>query len=183
MNEGGRLSNPGSRPPSFAFLEPARNAVAGRAGALRFERAAGLGIRLKWERSVLWVILGGLVFVLAGGWAAYQGWRLNRTGERVPGTVVDLHWRHSTGSHRNRRICYPVVEFWTAEGRLVRAKTRVGGSSSPEKGAQVQVLYDPAKPEEVVIDTASGRANWLPLVAVVVGLGLIVWVIMHPGKF
>lgn len=74
----------------------------------------------------MWVFVGGLAFVAAGGLGMYQSWRLNRTGKRVPGIVVDLHWR-SAGKDGGQ-VCYPVVEFRTVDGPVIRAETRVGGS-------------------------------------------------------
>ncbi|WP_324265167.1 hypothetical protein [Saccharopolyspora mangrovi] len=38
------------------------------------------------------MLLGGLAFVVAGGVGVHQDWRLNRTGVRASGTVVDVRW-------------------------------------------------------------------------------------------
>lgn len=43
----------------------------------------------------------GLVFVVAGGYSIHQHRHLNRTGERVPGAVVDLRWKASSSGDGN----------------------------------------------------------------------------------
>lgn len=127
--------------------------------------------------SVLWVFVGGLAFVAAGGVGMYQDRRLHTTGKRVPGIVVDHHWESS--GKDGGRSCFPVVEFRTVDGRVVRAKTRVGGSPIAGVGEQVPVLYAPDNPENLRIDTWAGRATWMSVVAIVLGLGLIAWSVYH----
>ena len=99
----------------------------------------------------------------------FQARRLNRIGERVPGVVVDLHGE-STGRHG--QVCHPV------DGRTIRTTTGVGSSPPAVKpGEQVPVLNDPRKPNDVAIDTWSGQSNWVLVVLVVIGLGVMAWAV------
>lgn len=123
----------------------------------------------------MWVLVSGLAFTAAGGLGVYQSWRLNRTGARVSGTVVDFRWK--PGGRGGGQICHPVVEFRTAGGQIVRTETGVGGSATPGVGTRVPLVHDPERPTHVNIDTWSGRATWIPVVALVIGLGLIARVV------
>jgi hypothetical protein len=66
---------------------------------------------------------------------------------------------------------YPVVEFQATDGHLVTAHTDFGGDLVPKIGDHVDVLFDPARPEEAHIDSeVSDQINRL--------VGVIGWVII-----
>lgn len=126
----------------------------------------------------MWVLVGGLAFVVAGGAGIYQDRRLNRTGVRVSGTVVDVRWKPA--GKDGGQIPNPVVEFRTAGGRVVRTTTRTaGGRLNLAVGTHVPLVHLPNDPEHVNIDTRSGRASWLPVLVLMIGLGLITWAVHH----
>lgn len=115
----------------------------------------------------------GLMFVLGGGYGIHRDRRLNRTGERVPGTVVGLRWRSSSGPDGGR-ACHPVLAFRTLDGRDIQAETRVGSSRViAHPGEQVPVIYDPRNPARAEINTRAGRAAWLPVIFTMAGVALI----------
>lgn len=53
------------------------------------------------------------------------------------------------------------VEFTTADGRVVRAKTDEVEGAYPRAGAHMQVRYDPSDPEEYVRDARLSSSLWL----------------------
>jgi hypothetical protein len=123
-------------------------------------------------------ILAGAVFTAAGVWFFLNGRALQRRGVHTTGRVVDLQYNpdpaNGTGNY------HPVLEFRTAGGEQVQAVAREGGNPAPARvGADVRVLYDPVNPSVAEIDTFMGRGTWLPVVAALVGVGLIVNAIIH----
>lgn len=95
------------------------------------------------------------------------------------GTVTDVKTRTST-SHtgdgpRLRTYRYPVVRFQTHDGRTVEFESETGTSGFSHKpGEQVEVLYDPLKPEQARIKTF--MMLWFaPLIFSVLGLFLFVF--------
>lgn len=114
----------------------------------------------------------GLIFVVGGGYGIHQNRRLNRIGERVPGTVVGLRWRMSSSDAG--RVCHPVLAFRTLDGRDIQAETGVGSSRViAQPGEQVPVIYDPRNPVKAEINTRAGRAAWLPVIITMAGVATI----------
>jgi hypothetical protein len=74
-------------------------------------------------------------------------------------------------------VYFPVLAFRTADGEQMQAVSKTSGQ--PPVGKQVPILYDPANPGVVEINTFMGRETWLPVLAAAVGLALIVVGIMH----
>lgn len=129
------------------------------------------------------ICLAGLVFV-AGGVAFFLSARRRELpGLRAPAQVVGREWL-GTGEDR---APYPVAEFRTAAGEQVRTRTRTGGVQARGRaGQQVQVIYDPRNPRNVVIDTLIGRGTTGGSLCVAAGpclLGLRVLQVIHqvPG--
>lgn len=95
------------------------------------------------------------------------------------GNVTDVKIRtstsHSSEGSRIRRYRYPVVRFQTQDGRTVEFESETGTSSfSQRPGEQVEVLYDPLRPEEVRIKTF--MMLWFaPLVFSVLGFFMFVF--------
>jgi uncharacterized protein DUF3592 len=118
----------------------------------------------------------GLIFVVGGGLGIHQYRRLNRTGERVPGTVVGLRWRTRPAGPDGGsvRVCHPVLAFRTLDGRDIQAETGAGHSRViAQPGEQVPVIYDPRNPAKAEINTRAGRPAWLPVIFVMAGVALI----------
>ena len=115
----------------------------------------------------------GLIFVVGGGCGIRQYRRLNRTGERVSGTLVGLRWTSSSGPDGGR-VCHPVLVFRTLDGRDIQTETGVGNSwVIAQPGEQVPVIYDPRNPAKAEINTTAGRAGWLPIIVTMAGVALI----------
>jgi hypothetical protein len=104
----------------------------------------------------LWLFVGGL-------WSSSKRLTLRRKGVRVRGSVVDVTSRSS----RSSLYYYPVIEFHA--GGEKRRFEGPSSSSAPEKGAPVDVVYDPDDPANAVVagneETLSG-----PLAASALGL-------------
>ncbi len=116
--------------------------------------------------SVLFFIIGlGLLAAAFAFWRSFANFQARAT--RTEGTVTELSYHHSSkgGSY------YPEVEFKTPDGRIVHFSGSTGSNpSSYSRGEHVQVLYDPASPEQAKIDSFSEK--WLgPLLLGGLGLG------------
>ncbi|MCM0000036.1 MAG: DUF3592 domain-containing protein [Erythrobacter sp.] len=110
--------------------------------------------------SVGWL---SVIFVPVGmGMLLIAGWMLSRdplfsgAGAEAVGTVVDLE-RSASGN--GKASYYPVVTYRDAAGAEHRFTGSIG-SNPPgyARGEEVSVRYDPAAPEEAVIDSWSVRA-------------------------
>ncbi len=97
-------------------------------------------------------------------WGARANWlngQLARTGEVVPGRVVELRYvdGNVTVKSKHESGLSPVVTYTTRTGE---ARTAVGsvnrGRDSWKVGDTVDVIYDPANP--VRADLSSEVANW-----------------------
>jgi hypothetical protein len=124
-------------------------------------------------------LLFGLLFAVVGALGFRSSRRRVRTGQRTTAEVVDMQRSRglattdAQGFTRVNDTFTPVVAFRTADGREIQAPTRVGGNpSSARVGEQVPVIYDPAAPESVEIDTIMGRGTALLGIVTLVGLGV-----------
>ena len=121
-------------------------------------------------------LLVGLLLTAFGIVGYHNGRRLVRTSQRATAEVVDLEWWSSSGKvvDPERGAYYPVVTFRTADGQMVRARTRTGRiPPSAHVGEQVRVTYDPRDPRIVAIDSPSGRGTMLSGFVAIVGVGVI----------
>jgi len=124
----------------------------------------------------LWTGLLLIVFsllLLSLGWKAYRrveaytARQAQTTGRVV--AVVAQQRPEATGALRT--FYYPVVEFTTPAGEVIRFQDNTGvdrPSLLPPKGDRVKVLYDPDNPQVAMI--ASWSNLWL-LPAVLLGVG------------
>ncbi|GGK89925.1 hypothetical protein Sme01_50330 [Sphaerisporangium melleum] len=104
--------------------------------------------------TTAWIVLGfGLIALVFGGIGAgllVSEREFRRIAHRVPGQVVRLRPHHDDGS----TTYYPTIRFVTAHGQPVEAEPRV--SSNPPVapvGGAVTVLYDPAAPTRIRLDS------------------------------
>lgn len=97
----------------------------------------------------------GVVMLLIAGWMLSRDPLFSRAGAEAVGTVVDLQ-RAATGN--GKASYYPVVIYRDAQGAEHRFTGTIG-SNPPDyaRGEEVAVHYDPAAPEEAVIDSWSAR--------------------------
>lgn len=116
-------------------------------------------------------IVIGLGLTLIGLWLMQQARAFKRKALAAEGRYVDATWRTS---RVNRYTAYPVIEFQTADERTIQFEGRVGVPWARGKvGRSVKVLYDPAEPEEAVVDSVVEL--WFPaLIFLLVGLGWLV---------
>lgn len=105
-------------------------------------------------RALMITVVGlGILFL---GWQWYAS-RQSRVAAMLStqGEVVDFVSRLTSSSNRGRTyIFYPVVEFRTAEGEVIRFQGSSGSSPpSYRVGDTVRVRYDPQTPQSAVIDS------------------------------
>lgn len=126
-------------------------------------------------RYSLSTIIGLPVLLIAGVLLFALGWNIRTNLERqmaimIPaqGVVVEVVARTANTNSGNRTFYYPVVEYRTATGELIRFESTLGGNPPAfQTGDDVEVLYDPQTPQSALINTWE---NWLP-VYVFVGAG------------
>lgn len=89
---------------------------------------------------------------------------------RTTGTVIGHSHRRRYGmDHGVSVLIYPVVRFQTEDGRTIEFESGLGSNMPPKVGEEVEVFYDPARPEEarVTVGSAFRRAKWPFIIAAV----------------
>lgn len=130
-------------------------------------------------------MISRIIFVIAGCglliWA-YTMYSKQVTfmeqSKKTSGTVVENYVDPSEGGS------FPIVEFKTSNGTIVRFRGHVG--STPAKfhiGQQVEVLYDPTEPENAQINTRQDQWLALEIVGSVGMLFLILGLLAFTSKF
>ncbi len=127
------------------------------------------------------LVLGvvGAVFLVVGVRNFVRTRRFVNQASSATGTVTDVKSRtsrsHTSDGPRVRTYRYPVVRFQTQDGRTVEFESETGTNTFSQKpGEQVEVLYDPLKPEQARIKTF--MMLWFaPLIFSVVGFFLFVF--------
>lgn len=111
----------------------------------------------------------GLVFGLIGGGVLRNAREFRRRAQRTRGLVVGLR----ASSSGDGTVYYPTIRFTTLYGQQVEAETPYGSSPPPARpGQEVPVLYDPATPTRVRIDSAVGSGTLLGGIFLVLGIVL-----------
>jgi hypothetical protein len=112
--------------------------------------------RRKWLPLVALLGLGILAF---GVWRGSEFVVLQGIGSRTHGIVVRIESTSNPGSETDQPTYYSIVRFETADGREITFRDSIGASHPIDKrGEVVQVIYDPADLERVMIDR--GLWNW-----------------------
>ncbi len=98
-----------------------------------------------------------------------------RRAATAQGRYVGAAWEGSASDQNGtpRHTAYPLVEFQTADGQMVRFEARTGTPWAGQKaGRPVEVVYDLHNPQHAVVN--SFVELWLPaLIFLTVGLSLI----------
>ena len=109
---------------------------------------------------------GGLAFLLVGLIFLSVAFCLHRADSRrtarAVGTVVGVQERWDS---ENGTWHYPVVQFTSGDGHLVRFRSSSGSRDVPRRGETVNVVYDPANATNAV----SGSDGVFALVFGVIG--------------
>jgi hypothetical protein len=116
-----------------------------------------------------------VILLLVAAFSAVQALRTTTTEQPAPGRVVDLIERRSVDNQTGatRVYSYPVVEFSLPGGASQRVELSDGSWPPAYQGGEaVTVLYDPARPDQARIQSASSTLLlWLlPGITGTVGL-------------
>lgn len=102
----------------------------------------------------------GLLFTGLGSWFYLGDLDLAMSGDEAEGRVVSFESSYNSDSGTTYR---PVVEYEDASGRVHRFTGGVGSSPKAyDRGETVDVIYDPASPEDALLDSFTERLA-LPL--------------------
>jgi Protein of unknown function (DUF3592) len=135
-----------------------------------------IDIEFLWLLVPLALAAVGAVFLVLGVRNFLRTRRFVNQSSSATGTVTDVKTRtsrsHTGDGPRLRTYRYPVVRFQTQDGRTVEFESETGTSGFSQKpGEQVEVLYDPMRPEGARIKTF--MMLWFaPLIFTVVGFFL-----------
>ncbi|MEV4295293.1 DUF3592 domain-containing protein [Microbispora rosea] len=123
------------------------------------------------QTALITLILSGigLVFGLIGGGITMNAREFRRRAQRAHGLVVGLRASRSDDG----TSYYPTIRFTTVYGQQVEAETTFGSNPPPARpGEEVTVLYDPARPTRIRIDSAAGSGTLLGGIFLAVGIVL-----------
>jgi hypothetical protein len=116
------------------------------------------------------LLIAGAPFVLLGVYEAVDTQNMLGRFSQVDGTVVDNSYATTQDGSNVSGAYYPVIEFSTASGEVVRFTDGVG-SLPPDyaEGASVRVAYDPAGPRTARL--VSWKRLWFaPTLFLIIGL-------------
>ncbi len=119
------------------------------------------------------LLLGfGLIGLAAVGFGVHWTFRDFVQAEAAQGVVV---WQEEERPDPGTVTYYPVVEFRAAGGMLIRFRSALGSPETPryEQGTQVNVLYDPRRPEKARIGNY-GQVWTGPVPALLFGCAILV---------
>ena len=113
--------------------------------------AVGFGLA-----GALVLLLGG--GLIAAGWSLRQRYRrLMAIGVQAPAQVVDRQARTTPAGDAVTSTYAPVVWFRTLDGQEMTAAARTSSNRMwPRRGETVSIHYDPAAPQNVVLDGFEG---------------------------
>jgi hypothetical protein len=138
-----------------------------------------IDIELLWMLVPVVLGVAGAVFLVVGVRNYLRTRRFVNQASSTTGTVTDVKTRtsrsHTSSGPRVSTYRYPVVRFQTQDGRSVEFESETGTNTFSQKpGEQVEVLYDPLRPEQARIK--SFMMLWFgPLIFSVVGFFLFVF--------
>jgi hypothetical protein len=117
-------------------------------------------------------LLGGPVVIVIGLAILVLGWQWRIHTQNLIGTMLPTEGQVvqvvSHPGSKGKVFFYPIVEFRTADGRIIRFEGSTGSNPPAHRvGDQVQVRYDPQSPESAVIDSWD---LWLPSI-LFIGIG------------
>lgn len=111
-------------------------------------------IRLRLEPGNVFTVLLGLCFVAAGLYIYIHMGRFLETAQAASGVVVEVV--HQSEVTKKGRI-HPVVRFTTKDGKEVVIRPQQHYNVQP--GQTLQLLYDPANPEQAEVGTLARAQN------------------------
>ena len=125
-------------------------------------------------QGCVWALLNlmALVFFGVAGYFGWQSWELTQNGETTTGVVVGLDESDSDGS----TVYAFIVEYVAADQRHTYSSSNYSSPPSYAVGDEVELLYDPADPKQVVIN------SWLELWGLTAGMllgGVITFVVVN----
>ncbi len=123
--------------------------------------------------ATLWLglaLLGGALLTALGIWQVLAANRLAARGLRAEGRYIDATWATTAGFDATQ---YGRIVFRTRDGRDIVFEGRLGTPlAARHVGQPVPVIYDPARPDDAVVDTPLER--WGPaLILLATGAGLL----------
>lgn len=102
-------------------------------------------------------LAAGLIMILFAGYRAYDQWAFGSTAARAEGVVIDLVRDRRPGL-AYRVVFGTVVRFQDDAGAWRQFSEAVSSNPPPyQRDERVPVLYDPAAPDQAVIDSFRGR--------------------------
>jgi hypothetical protein len=113
----------------------------------------------------------GSIFAVIGITIGINTYSFVGTAVSTQGTVIDLELGSSTDSEgRSFSVYYPVVKFTASNGEPTIFESNTG-SQPPAftKGQQVEVLYNPQKPNSAMINSSRFDLWFAP--AMITGMG------------
>ncbi|MBA3534445.1 MAG: DUF3592 domain-containing protein [Ardenticatenales bacterium] len=112
----------------------------------------------------MWLVIAGLVGMmmsLLGVWLFYRTKLFLARAIPAEGQYVDATWTTSMPSQQQSQV--GTIAFQTADGQAIQFNGRLATPFESQKvGRTVRVLYDPANPEDALID--SFIEIWMPSV-------------------
>ncbi len=120
--------------------------------------------------EIIFLTLGS-VLILSSSVTIIRNMRLKRVGVPVSATVVDIHRTRRAGKNVSHTQYHPVFEYYVS-GKPTKAQGPGTSEVKYSVGTVMEILYDPYKPERILVDNAAAAGSTAPIwigIALVVG--------------
>jgi hypothetical protein len=123
--------------------------------------------------EIILLFISGILLAI-GAYQWQRGSRLVRDGKKAKAMVIDNHEEDG----RQGGCYYPIVVFTTDDNKEVGHKLNFGYSSPMEKGAIIDIVYDPEEPTIIELDSRA-TLEVVPRVLVIAGICGFVFVLFE----
>jgi|GEM_PF-5939660 len=102
--------------------------------------------------------------IAAGLFSLEKRSRLLKKGKKVKGIVYSNNFKMN---HRGDGLYYPVIRFLTDQNEWITQELNVGMNRPMQESEEIEVLYDPASPTDMIVN--SGAVSYVPYGLIAIG--------------
>lgn len=115
------------------------------------------------QGELIFAILS-IALIAAGLFSLEKRSRLLKKGKKVKGIVYSNNFKMN---HRGDGLYYPVIRFLTEKNEWMTQELNIGTNRPMKEREEIEVLYDPASPTDMMVN--SGAISYVPYGLIAIG--------------